>query len=615
MPGSRVGTGQRRRGHDAARVERVGAAGRRRWPGVARHARSGQRSSAGSSPTDGVRAGRRRRSADTRAVVERAGQSVVRLPGHRSGAAMHVGRQQPVAPSDAVVERPGDRPGHRGDVPARPRHRSRLVAHAVASPLGRALHRHAHARAAPRGSTPPTSGTACCRSPCRPTRRSGWLHLRLRNASRSPRTATLTWYADLTLGDHRAHTASTVVTRLDAETGMLIADNAMSEHFGGGVVFMDTSERARVVTGDRTAFIGRNRTLATARGLSGMAQRPGGRGAGPLRRRPGRGDAGRRRDARDRLCARPCRRRAGRRHAWRPDSAPPAPPRAAIDDALAVWHGRLSRVQVRTPDPALDVMVNRWLLYQTLACRVWGRTAFYQSSGAFGFRDQLQDVLALLWVDPTLARAQLLRAASRQFVEGDVQHWWHEPGGHGVRTRFSDDRLWMVYAAQQYVERHRRRRGARRGRAVSRGPPARPARTRGLPARQRVRRARHALRALRARPRHQPRRRRSRPAADRHGRLERRHEPRRRRRQGRKRLAGVVPARAAAALCRAGRRPGRPRARTALPQSRDDARERRPTRPGTARGIAAPTSTTARRWARWRTRSAASTPSRRPGRC
>jgi cyclic beta-1,2-glucan synthetase len=309
------------------------------------------------------------------------------------------------------------------------------------------------------------------------------------------------------------------------------------------VAFLDlwpASRRGRTLTGDRTEFIGRNGSLErpAALGRDSLSGRTGGAldpcGAVQVqmdsrRRRLAGRDRPARRRGRRRLASASCRAlpRAG---AW----WTPRWPRCAASGTQL-----LGTVTVRTPDPSMDLVLNRWLLYQTLSCRVWGRSAFYQSSGAFGFRDQLQDTLALLASAPRLVRAHLLHAASRQFVEGDVQHWWHEPGGQGVRTRFSDDRLWLSTPPCS-TSSHRRRCGARREVPFLDGARAQSGRARGLRTSGRVGRVRHALRALRRAVAVSLADRRARAAADGHRRLERRHEPRRRRRQGRERLARLV---------------------------------------------------------------------------
>ncbi len=277
-------------------------------------------------------------------------------------------------------------------------------------------------------------------------------HLTIGNESAAPRRLTITLHVEWVLGENRSRTQTHIVTSRDEETGALLARNAFRQEFAHHVAFVDLDPgEARRITGDRTEFIGRNGTLARPAAMrraalsdrTGPAIDPCGAvqvtvGLAPSERRTLVGILG---DAVDAESARDLVRKY----------RDPTIVDNALQQVTGFWQRLLGTIVVKTPDRAFDVMVNHWLLYQTLACRVWGRSAFYQSSGAFGFRDQLQDVMALLFAAPGLARTHLLHAASRQFVAGDVQHWWHEPGGQGVRTRFSDDRLWLVYATLHYV--------------------------------------------------------------------------------------------------------------------------------------------------------------------
>ncbi len=290
-------------------------------------------------------------------------------------------------------------------------------------------------------------------APCDPVR---CTVVRLTNRGSRPRALALYAYWRLVLGDAPDQSGRLVVTRGGGAPGTLLARNAGGGEFAGGAAFaavIAPPEAGAVsATCDRAAFLGPGgapeRPAAVARGgdLDGRA------GAGldpcfaqraPLILAPGAtaevvfllgeesGD-----EAAETLIARLRR---------------PAAVARAFVQAREGWRDLLGGVRIATPAPELDLMVNGWLPYQTLACRLWARSAFYQSGGAFGYRDQLQDAAALLPLRPELARAQIVLHAGHQFTEGDVLHWWHPPGGRGLRTRFADDLLWLPLVAAEYV--------------------------------------------------------------------------------------------------------------------------------------------------------------------
>ncbi|MEP6997642.1 MAG: glucoamylase family protein, partial [Betaproteobacteria bacterium] len=275
--------------------------------------------------------------------------------------------------------------------------------------------------------------------------------LKVHNDSGRPRRLSVTGYVEWVLGDVRSKSAMHSSTEIDARTGALYARNPYNSEFSDRVAFFDVDEPTRTVTGSRTEFLGRNGTLRKPAAMH-RVRLSGRTGAGldPCAAMQVAFDLadGQQRETVFRLGA-----------ASNADAASQLVQRfrgsAAATEALEGvalhWRHTLTAVQIDTPDTALNVLTNGWLVYQTIASRLWGRSGFYQSGGAFGFRDQLQDAMALVHTEPKLLRAQIALCASRQFIEGDVQHWWHPASGRGVRTHCSDDYLWLPLAASRYV--------------------------------------------------------------------------------------------------------------------------------------------------------------------
>ena len=275
--------------------------------------------------------------------------------------------------------------------------------------------------------------------------------IKIRNESGRLRKLSATGYIEWVMGDDRAKTAMHIHTEIDSEIGALFATNPYSTEFSSRVAFFDVDDLNKTFTADRTEFIGRNGTLKNPEALTrqrlsgkiGLAMDPCAAIQVPFDLQDGeefeivfRLGAGK--DLRS---------ASATAKQFRGATAA----RESLEKVKNYWKYTLAAVKVETPDASINILTNGWLNYQTISSRLWGRSGFYQSGGAFGYRDQLQDVMSLLHSVPKLAREQILLCSSRQFCEGDVQHWWHPPIGRGVRTRCSDDFLWLPFVAALYT--------------------------------------------------------------------------------------------------------------------------------------------------------------------
>ncbi|MEO5890832.1 MAG: cyclic beta 1-2 glucan synthetase, partial [Ferruginibacter sp.] len=275
--------------------------------------------------------------------------------------------------------------------------------------------------------------------------------LKVRNNSSRLRRISATGYMEWVLGDLRSKNQMHIITDMDSRSGAIMATNAYNTEFGDRVGFFDVDDVNKSYTADRAEFIGRNGVISNPEAMS--KSRLSGRMGATLDPcaalqvvfdlaeeeehevvfRLGSG-----KNLQDTLNI-------------IQQFAGSGPARVALKNVKQFWEQTLNKVQVETPDAAINVLANGWLTYQTIACRIWARSGFYQSGGAFGFRDQLQDTLSLMHAQPKMVREQILLCASRQFKEGDVQHWWHPPVGRGVRTTCSDDYLWLPFVTARYV--------------------------------------------------------------------------------------------------------------------------------------------------------------------